>query len=304
MPANLRARRLTVLCGAAALMLLMALFAFSSSVDKTRHVSVRGMSFAYVDEGSGTPIILVHGSISDYREWSKQMASFAGHYRVIAISRRYHWPNSPPGKEADASVETQADDLAAIIQALRIAPAHIIGHSYGGAVALNLTLRHPELVRTLVLAEPAVSGVLANSPENDDVLKESQALREEMKEAFASGNPGRIVRTYAEHVAPGELEKASPVTREMLLANAPAFQLDFTALRPPVTCEGVRRITVPVLVVSGDRSPNGLRHIAEAAARCMQAKLVKIPQATHWMQEDHARDFNDSVLEFLARSRR
>jgi pimeloyl-ACP methyl ester carboxylesterase len=74
-----------------------------------------------------------------------------------------HWPNLAPGKDADASVERQADDLAGIIRTLGIPPARIVGHSYGGAVAINLTLRHPELVRTLVLAEPAVSGVLASS---------------------------------------------------------------------------------------------------------------------------------------------
>jgi pimeloyl-ACP methyl ester carboxylesterase len=304
MPVNRNSRTLTVRCGAATLILLFALFASSSPADKTRKVSANGMSFAYVDEGSGTPIILVHGSVSDYREWSKQMAPFARHYRVIAISRRYHWPNSPPGNEADASVESQADDLAAIIQALGLAPTHLVGHSYGGAIAINLTLRHPELVRTLVLAEPAISGVLEGVPDNDALSKESQALRTEMKQAFASGDTEQIVQTYARHVAPGELEKASRAILEMLVENVPAFQLDFNARRPPVTCELVKRITVPVLVVSGDRSPNGLRRIAEEAAHCMQARLVKIPEATHWMQHDHARVFNDAVLEFLAGSRK
>jgi pimeloyl-ACP methyl ester carboxylesterase len=136
-----------------------------------------------------------------------------------------------------------------------IAPAHIVGHSFGAAVALNLTLRHPELVRTLVLAEPAISGVLAGTPENDAVSKESQAVRAEMKEAFASGDARRIVRTYAAHVAPGEFEKATPEVRQMLLANVPAFQLDFTTRRPPFTCDDARRVVVPVLIISGDQAP-------------------------------------------------
>jgi pimeloyl-ACP methyl ester carboxylesterase len=229
------------------------------------------------------------------------MAPLARHYRVIAYSRRYHWPNLPPAKDADATVERQADDLAAIIQAMGIAPAHIVGHSYGGAVALNLTLRHPELVRTLVLAEPAVSGVLGNTPENDVVSKESQAIRTEMKDAFASGNAERIVRTYAAHVAPGEFEKAQSEVRKMLLANVSAFQLDFSSRRPPFTCDDARRVAVPVLILSGDRSPMGLQRIAEETARCMKAaRLVRIPQATHWLQSDHAQAFNDAVLAFLA----
>jgi pimeloyl-ACP methyl ester carboxylesterase len=268
---------------------------------KTGKFSVNGMSFAYVDEGSGPPIVLVHGSVSDYREWSKQMAQLARRYRVIAYSRRYHWPNLPPGKDADASVERQADDLAAIIQKMGVAPAHIVGHSFGGAVALNLTLRHPELVRTLVLAEPAVSGVLGNTPDDDAASKESQAVRAEMKQAFAGGDAERIVRTYAAHVAPGEFEKAPPEVRRMLVANTPAFQLDFTTRRSPFTCDDARRVAVPVLIVSGDRSPMGLQRIAEEAARCMKsATLLRIPQATHWMQSDQAQAFNDAVLAFLA----
>jgi non-heme chloroperoxidase len=289
-------------CGAVAPAVLLALLAASSLEGKTGEVSVNGLSFAYLDEGSGPPMILVHGSISDYREWSSQMTPFAQRYRVIAYSRRYHWPNIPPAKDADASVERQADDLAAIIQAMGIAPVHIVSHSYGGAVALNLALRHPELVRTLVLAEPGVPGVLgATTPESDAVSKESQAVRAEMKEAFATGDAERIVRTYAARVAPGEFEQAPPEVRQMLLANVPAFQLDFTSHRFPFTCDDARRLTVPVLVLSGDRSPMGLQRIADAAARCMRTgRLVRIPEATHWMQHDHAQAFNDAVLTFLA----
>lgn len=288
--------------GALAPVVLLALLAAFSSAGKTDKVSVNGLSFAYVEEGSGPPVVLVHGSVSDYREWSKQMAPLAQYYRVIAYSRRYHWPNLSPGTDADASLERQVEDLAALIKAMRIAPAHIIGHSYGAAVALDLALRHPELVRRLVLAEPGVPGVLANLPEDDAVLKESQAVRGEMKEAFASGDAERIVRTYAARVAPGELEKATPEVRQMLLANVAAFQLDYNSRRPPFTCDDARRIAVPVLILSGDRSSMGLQRIAETAGRCIkEARFVRIPQATHWMQHDQAQAFNSAVLAFLAR---
>jgi pimeloyl-ACP methyl ester carboxylesterase len=151
-----------------------------------------------------------------------------------------------------------------------------------------------------VLAEPAIPGVLGNGPENDAVSNESQSIRAEMKEAFASGDAERIIRTYATHVAPGELAKASPTVRQMLVANVSAFQLDFTSRRPAFTCDDARRISVPVLILSGERSPMGLQRIAGEAARCMAARLVRIPQATHWMQHDHPLVFNDAVLAFLA----
>jgi non-heme chloroperoxidase len=278
--------------------------AMSSSVSlvrKTGKVTADGLTFNYIEAGSGPPVMLIHGSVSDYREWSKQITALSQHYRVIAYSRRYHWPNLPPGPDADTSLERQVDDLLKIIKATGISPAHIVGHSYGGAVALSLALRYPELVQSLVLAEPAVSGVISKMPENDTALKEAQTIRARMKEVFATGNAELIIKTYAAHVAPGDFESATPEERKMLLENVSAFQLDYNSQRPPFTCGDAQKITVPVLVLSGDQSPMGLQRIAETTALCIKgAKFVKIPQATHWMQLDRAQEFNDEVLAFLA----
>ena len=281
--------------------LVLTVFSVADSFQKTKKISVNGLSLTYLERGSGPLVILIHGSVSDYREWSRQIDPLAQHYRVVAYSRRYHWPNAAPGKDADVSIERQADDLAAIVRALGSTPAHIIGHSFGGAVALNFALRYPELVRTLILVEPAVSGVLADVADNQETAKEAQEIRARMNQAFDRGEPEQIVRTYADHVAPGEFEKAAPDVREMLLANVHAFQLDFTSRRTRFSCEEARRIAVPVLVISGSRSPSGLQRIAEATAKCInKAKLISIPDATHWMQHDHAQAFNTAVLGFLA----
>jgi len=224
------------------------------------------------------------------------------HYRVIVYSRRYHWPNSPPGKDADATLDRQADDLEALIRALGIAPVHIVGHSYGGATALVVALRRPEMVRSLVLAEPAVGGVLGAEDRDGALAEEGRAVRAEMKEAFASGNPERIARTYASRVAPGEFDNASPEVRQMLMANVAAFELDFQSARPRFTCEDARQIGAPSLVVSGSRSAAGLQRISEVLASCLQAgSLLKIPQATRWLQADHAEVFNAAVVDLLAK---
>lgn len=286
--------------GAAALTVLLVMFAATANAQKTGKVSANGLLFTYLEEGSGPPVILVHGSVSDYREWSKQMAPLARNYRVIAYSRRYHWPNSIPGADPDASPERQVDDLVAIIKALRIGPAHIIGHSFGGAVAIRLALLHPELVRSLILIEPGISSILGDLPADDPVAKEAQATRAAMREAFASGDAERIVRTYAARVAPGVYENAGKEERRMLLSNVPAFQLDYNSRRTPFTCEDAGRVATPALVVYGGRSPPGLQRIAETTASCMKsAKAVTIPEATHWVPSSHARAFNEEAILFL-----
>ena len=277
----------------------------SSSIQKAGVITVGGLTFNYIEQGTGQPVVLIHGSVSDYREWSNQMTVLSQYYRVIAYSRRYHWPNLPPGSDADASLEKQVEDLIGIITALGPGPVHIIGHSYGGAVALHLTLRRPDLVQTLVLAEPAVAGVLSNTAENDSALKEGQTIRAKMKEVFASGNAELIVRTYADHVAPGSFEKSGPEERKMLLENVLAFQLDNTSQRPPFTCGEAQKIGIPVLVISGNLSPLGLQRIAETTAQCIKgSQLVKIAKATHWMVREQPKLFNDAVLEFLNKNKK
>lgn len=267
-----------------------------------RHVKVEGTILEYVDIGSGPPVILIHGSISDYREWSKQKEALAKHHRVIAYSRRYHWPNSPPGKDADATVRRQAEDLAGIIKSLGLGPSALVGHSYGGAVAVYFALQHPELVRALVLLEPPISGALGVDAEGKDVVKERQTLRDEMMKAFASGDAERVVKTYMARVAPGEYDNATPEARNIYIVNAPAFELDFTAPRQPLSCEDLQRITAPALVLTGGRSAAGLQQVAAGVARCLKnGSVLKLPQATHHMQLDHPEEVNDAVLGFLAK---
>jgi non-heme chloroperoxidase len=281
--------------------LFVLVSAHKVSAQTANQVDANGMTFAYVEAGSGPPVVLIHGSVSDYREWSIQMKPLARRYRVIAYSRRYHWPNAQPGTNVDASHEVQVEDLAAIIKALKIGPAHLVGHSFGGAVALHLAVRYPELVRTLVLAEPGVVSIMGNTPEADEAAsKKVPTHRDRMNEAFKRGDPEQIVRTYAATVAPGVFEKVKPEVRQMLLENVPAFQLDFTSRRLPFTCETAGQITTPALVMAGDRSDSFLQRVAEKTAACLRnARSVSISKATHWIPHDQPQKFKRFCLIFL-----
>ena len=270
-----------------------------------RTVKVNDVSLAYVEHGSGLPVVLVHGSVADYRSGASQIGPLARRFRVIAYSRRYHPPSSPPGAGADASVDRQVEDLAALMARLRLAPAHLVGHSYGGTVAVAFALRHPDRVRSLVLADPGLGSVMADTPYGAAQATEAQAIRREMAAAFGSGNAERIVRTYGERVAPGTFDRLDPAARATLLENTRAFELDLTAPRFQVTCADLAGITVPVLVIRGSRSPEGLRRIADTAAACIPAgRLVELPDATHWMHLEQPERLNDILLEFLTNQQR
>jgi pimeloyl-ACP methyl ester carboxylesterase len=120
-----------------------------------------GIRLHYVEQGSGTPLIFVHGSLSDGSYWADQIAPFSKHYHVIAYSRRYNYPNDNPAR-AGYSAITDADDLAGLIRVLHLEKAVVIGHSYGALTALFLAVRHPDLIRAMVLAEPPAVSLLAH----------------------------------------------------------------------------------------------------------------------------------------------
>ena len=86
-------------------------------------LTLRGTALEYVEQGDGDPIVLVHGSASDYRSWQVQLDAFAKRYWAIAYSRRYHWPNEPIAAQSDYSMEEHVRDLEALLRVIGPAPA-------------------------------------------------------------------------------------------------------------------------------------------------------------------------------------
>ena len=120
---------------------------------------VNGYDMAFVERGTGAPLLLVHGTLCDYRQWTGQMASFGGHYRTIALSLRHCWPEHWDGEGDDFTVQQHVADVASFISALEAGPVHLLGHSRGGHLAFRVAQYFPDFVRTLTLVEPG--GALA-----------------------------------------------------------------------------------------------------------------------------------------------
>jgi pimeloyl-ACP methyl ester carboxylesterase len=128
--------------------------AVGEDFEGTQTVEVNGATLAYLEQGQAEPVVFVHGSASDLRTWHHQFAAIGATHRVIVYSRRYARPNQPIPEGADDPMLPHVDDLVNFLRQVDAVPAHLVGHSWGGFVSLLAAIRHPEVVRTLVLMEP------------------------------------------------------------------------------------------------------------------------------------------------------
>jgi len=123
--------------------------------EDTRHFILAGTTLAYREKGGdGTPVVFVHGGLSDLRTWDKQLEAISASHRTISYSRRYARPNEEIPAGADDQMLPHVDDLAAILQGLDTGPATLVGNSWGAFICLLTAIRHPGLMAKLVLEDP------------------------------------------------------------------------------------------------------------------------------------------------------
>ncbi len=235
-------------------------------------ITANNTSFEYVEQGKGMPVLFVHGSINDYRIWKDQMDPFAKHYRAIAYSRRYHYPNAWNGDGSDYNIDLHAQDLAAIIGALNLGRVHLVGSSYGAYTSLLMAIKNPGLVKTLVLGEPPVLPLLVLNPDNPLhilalFLRDFSTAKEFMKFGLGSMKPAqkalkndqleKAVQLFAGGVM-GKVgyDRLSEGVRATLLDNARSLKAELLgAPFPAFPEEEARKMTIPTLFVMGQNSP-------------------------------------------------
>jgi len=264
---------------------------------------VNGYPLAYVEAGDRLPaLVLIHGSINDCRAFEPQVAALAPHARTIAVSLRHAYPERWDGAGDDFTVGQHAADVAALIAALALGPAHVLGHSRGGAVAIELALRAPHAVRALILADPGgLEALLPPSPAGEAMAKESAAMFARLRDALATGDEEGALRRFVEDLnGPGAWERRTPEQRRIMLDNVrtgPAC-----AERPAFTPEQIAALAMPILPMTGARSPARYRPMLEAmrALNRQACEVVTVPDAAHAMHRDNAAAFNAAVRDFIA----
>jgi pimeloyl-ACP methyl ester carboxylesterase len=238
-----------------------------------------------VTRGDGPDVVLVHGALGDHRQWAPIAEALESAFRVTAISRRYHWPHPPPPDDGKSyTYIAQAHDLRAFLQSLG-RPAHLVGHSWGAGVALLTALAEGIVVRSLVLIEPAFGSLIAaGPPELQAELASRSALMNDISGLVRAGDDDAAARALVAWLQDSErgFEDLPEEARNGLLANAKTIGPTFSAPPPHVTCDRLRELDVPALVLHGARTRMFYRLVAEHAAGCLpNVQIQVIPACGH-----------------------
>jgi pimeloyl-ACP methyl ester carboxylesterase len=219
---------------------------------------VDGVGLYYELEGSGEPLALVHGSWGDATSWRFVVPGLAERFRVLAYDRRGHSRSGRPS-DSPGSIDEDGDDLAALLEALDLAPAHVATNSWGGNIALRLATRRPEVFGSLSCHEPPLWSLLEGDAESQEMLQRGARSLEEVGRRIAAGDHEGAARHFVEEVAfrPGAWEHELPAAmRAVFVQNAPTY-LD--ELQDPnqlnVDQGALARLEMPVRLTEGSESP-------------------------------------------------
>lgn len=246
----------------------------------------------YVEEaGAGPSLLLVHGLGSSARDWFKQVEAFEDDFRVITCDLRGHGrSDKPPGPY---SMEQFARDVAVMLRKLDAAPAHVVGLSMGGMIAMQLAADAPALVRSLVVINSAVDVRLKTWR---DVW--FYASRRSAVKALGMERVGKIIANRL-FVEPDQEEIRREFVRRWATNDEDAYVASIDAIMGWSVLDRLPSISVPTLFVSSDEDYTPVASKNRAAARMPDAELAVIDDARHAAPVERPDEINAVLRRFL-----
>jgi pimeloyl-ACP methyl ester carboxylesterase len=274
----------------------------------THRKQVDGSEMTYVDIGSGPAMVFIHGLGGCWQNWLENLPHFAASHRCIAPDLGGFGESAPV--EGEVSIERYARSVHELLAGLGIDSAVVVGNSMGGFIAIELTLRRPELVKQLVLVSAAVLWqeyrrarplvVLANATEGtlgraiiglQPRLATRPRLRETALRFGGFAKPRKL---------PRELQRELILTARRTEGFLPALK----ALADYPLRDELSQVTVPTLIVWGDADPLvGVAHAKELEQLIPQARAVVYERTGHVVMAERPERFNEEVDRFLAGDR-
>lgn len=285
--------------------LLIAFLGCQGSVfSQIKKININGAEINYIDTGIGPPVIFVHGGMEDYRTWEAQIDSFPRQYRVIAYSRKFNFPNQNTEEVNDFSAETEANDLAEFITALKLQPVHLVGHSFGGLISIFLAKKHPELVSSLTLSEPTLINWLPGFDGGQRLYDDFYGkLWGPVKQAFKQKDTMGVIRHTLIYFAGVDLSDKLPAEAlDQLIANFPEWRsIAFSSNAfSPIDKKDIQNLKGPILLLSAGQTLPIIQNTNVELKRLLPgAQTCYLADATHDYWMTHSKQLRDALLNFI-----
>jgi pimeloyl-ACP methyl ester carboxylesterase len=270
------------------------------------HISARdGTRLYYEESGQGIPVIFVHEYAGDYRTWEMQMRFFSRAHRCVTYSQRGYPPSDVPSDGAKYSQDIARDDVIALMDALKIDRAHVVGHSMGAYTALHVGIHAPARCISVVAA-----GCGWGSTPDAKKREEMNALAAETGKMFAAEGIKAAAAKYAD--APmrqaqknkdprGYAEFARMLSEHS--AEGHAHTMLNLQLKRPTLWEmeaSLRKFSVPLLVIVGDEDEPCIDGSVYLKRTAPTAGLLVIPRSGHNIPTEEPAAFNAALADLFA----
>jgi pimeloyl-ACP methyl ester carboxylesterase len=261
-----------------------------------------GVMLHYEEVGSGTPIVFVHEFAGDLRSWEAQIRYFGRRYRCIAFNARGYPPSDVPEDVEKYSQERARDDILAVLDALKIDKAHVIGLSMGGFATLHFGFTYPDRALSLVVA---ACGYGASGDKRTQFAAEVEAAAARFEEIGMA----KAAEGYASAPSRVQFQNKDPRGWREFVAQLAEFSTRGAALtmrgvqkrRPSLfdLVERMKTISAPTLIITGDEDWPCLEPAILMKRAIQSAGLVVMPNTGHAMNLEEPSAFNDHVADFL-----
>ncbi|HTT38891.1 MAG TPA: alpha/beta hydrolase [Burkholderiales bacterium] len=259
-------------------------------------LQVGGSRVEYLELGNGEPVVLLHSSGSSSAQWHTLAEQLSERYQAIVpdlygYGGTGNWPGGRP-----FHLDCEAEIVLALLAHVN-EPVHLVGHSYGGAIALHLAGSCLDLVRSLTLIEPAAFHLLRGM--DSAALAEITGIGNAVRRAVVRGEYVSGFERFADYwSAPAAYADVPAYKRYAMAAHLPKIALEFHAtLNEPTRLEDFRWITAPTLLLCGTTSPSPARRVCDLLARILPHARVKcITGAGHMAPVTHRDEVNAIVM--------
>jgi pimeloyl-ACP methyl ester carboxylesterase len=262
---------------------------------------VNGVRLFYTLTGDhGPPIVLVHGAWGNHTAWEPVVPDLARRFRVLTYDRRGH--SQSERTLGRRTTDSDTADLAALVAHIGLGPAHVVGNSFGGSVALRLAARHPDLVSSLAIHEPPLFDLNLDDPAGARAVRQAKAsLIEGVAARLAEGDVEGGTREFFDTAfGTGTWEWFSSDVRQTFLENAQTFLDD--ARDPEAYSVDLVRLSSfpqPVLLTHGDQSSPLYAAIATKLGDALpHAETRTWAGVGHVPQTSHPEEFVEVVTVF------